>query len=162
MTYSESQGSSIETGSLGQHTYILPLRLNSSSSTPDCQTYILNPASGTVHHHIFQPQSCLEACSRSLRTWQTGSQNIVKSIQRVRIFYFVHFSWYIRLTVNPHLLALPEILDKHWEWTIHNRFDSEMMSSKLQGQWMIWMAQWIAPKRGKSQTSILVPRPDLS
>ena len=57
--------------------------------------------------------------------------------------------------------ALPKILDKHWEWTIHNRFDSEMMSSKLQGQWMIWMAQWIAPKRGKSQTSILSFRPDL-
>ena len=26
--------------------------------------------------------------------------------------------------------------------------DAEMMSSKLQGQWLIWMAQWIAPKRG--------------
>lgn len=53
------------------------------------------------------------------------------------------------------------VLDKHWEWTIHNRFDSDMMSSKLEGQWMIWMAQWIAPKRGRSQTSVLIPRPDL-
>ena len=46
-------------------------------------------------------------------------------------------------------LALPESLDKHWEWTVRSWLDAEMMSSKLQGQWMIWMGQWIAPKRGK-------------
>ena len=51
-------------------------------------------------------------------------------------------------------LALPEVLDKHWDWTVRHYVDAEMMSSKLQGQWMIWMAQWIAPKRGQSASKV--------
>ncbi|KAL8654024.1 MAG: hypothetical protein Q9210_001765 [Variospora velana] len=47
-------------------------------------------------------------------------------------------------------LALPTLLHIHWEWTIRHYIDTEMMSSRLQGQWIIWMAQWIAPKRGFS------------
>ncbi|CAL8584120.1 hypothetical protein XPA_009725 [Xanthoria parietina] len=52
-----------------------------------------------------------------------------------------------------HSEALPRQLHDRWEWTTgHYRgaeiyTNAEMMSSKLQGQWMIWMAQWIAPKR---------------
>ena len=52
-------------------------------------------------------------------------------------------------------LALPTHLHKHWEWTAQHFRDAdihgnaEMMSSRLQGQWMIWMAEWIAPKRGQ-------------
>ncbi|KAL8867859.1 MAG: hypothetical protein Q9174_005384 [Haloplaca sp. 1 TL-2023] len=52
-----------------------------------------------------------------------------------------------------HSEALPGHLHDRWEWTkshyngneIHT--NAEIMSSLLQGQWMIWMAQWIAPKR---------------
>ncbi|KAK3171658.1 hypothetical protein OEA41_003742 [Lepraria neglecta] len=48
---------------------------------------------------------------------------------------------------EKHSEELPESLDKHWEWTVRTWMDAEMMSSKLQGQWMIWMSQWMAPKR---------------
>ncbi|KAL2059190.1 hypothetical protein ABVK25_000482 [Lepraria finkii] len=48
---------------------------------------------------------------------------------------------------EKHSKELPESLERHWEWTIRTWMDAEMMSSKLQGQWMIWMSQWMAPKR---------------
>ena len=54
------------------------------------------------------------------------------------------------------LPELPEVLDKHWEWTTGNLSNAEMMSSKLQGQWMVWMAEWIAPKRGQAGSKTLV------
>lgn len=48
---------------------------------------------------------------------------------------------------EKHSEELPEVLNKHWEWTINSCLDAEMMSSKLQGQWMIWTSQFLAPKR---------------
>lgn len=47
--------------------------------------------------------------------------------------------------------VLPDVLAKHWQWTIDHCVDADMMSSRLQGQWMIWTSQWIAPKRGKEE-----------
>ena len=46
--------------------------------------------------------------------------------------------------------ALPKVLDELWELTIRTWLDAEMMSSKLQGQWMVWTSQLMAPKRGES------------
>lgn len=40
-------------------------------------------------------------------------------------------------------------MKEHWDWTLKNFVDADKMSSSLQGQWMIFMAQWIAPKRGE-------------
>lgn len=51
-------------------------------------------------------------------------------------------------------IALPPILAQHWDWTVRTWMDAEMMSSKLQGQWLIWMTQWMAPKRSSSAFSI--------
>jgi len=48
---------------------------------------------------------------------------------------------------ETHSEPLPDKLEEHWNWTVRTWMDAEMMSSKLQGQWLIWMSQWIAPKR---------------
>ena len=44
--------------------------------------------------------------------------------------------------------ALPQHIKELWEWTAKTFEDADKMSSLLQGQWMIWMAEWISPKRG--------------
>jgi len=48
---------------------------------------------------------------------------------------------------ETHSTALPNYLKHHWDWTLKNFVDADKMSSTLQGQWMIFMAQWISPKR---------------
>ena len=51
-------------------------------------------------------------------------------------------------------LALPDSLERQWKWTLRSKLDAEQMSSKLQGQWMIWTSHLMAPKRGQLHFSL--------
>ncbi|KAL1615418.1 putative secondary metabolism biosynthetic enzyme [Neofusicoccum ribis] len=48
---------------------------------------------------------------------------------------------------EEHSTELPERLAEHWAWTSQSFGDADKMSSKLQGQWMIFTAQDRKPKR---------------
>lgn len=43
---------------------------------------------------------------------------------------------------------IPDVLNKHWEYTRTHFSDADKMSSRLQGAWMIFTAQDRKPKRG--------------
>lgn len=95
---------------------------------------------------IIQSKTCSQASylSRLIRPQQ--SRIIATRILKVLKTTQSKKSDKIRILLNPSL-GLPQHIKDLWEWTLRERKDADKMSSLVQGQWMIWMAQWICPNR---------------